>query len=147
LFVAWPAGLGTGRRGIWSPASNIDLAPTFCELGGCVMGPYPSGQTRADGISLVPALRGHPAPRDALLTVMLSRDRRLGRPTWTSVTTYSTSPLGRWRLVRYANGERELYDLRRDPGERFNLAGQRRHATVQRQLERRLARLLREGRP
>jgi arylsulfatase A-like enzyme len=147
LFIAWPAGLGTRKRWSWSPTSNIDLAPTFCELGGCVMGPYPSGQTRADGVSLVPALRGRPAPRDALLTVMLSRGRPPGRPVWTSVTTYASSPLGRWRFVRYANGERELYDLRRDPGERVNLAGRRRHATVQRRLERRLARLLREGRP
>jgi len=146
LFVAWPAGLGTTRRVSGFPTSNIDLAPTFCEMAGCVMGPYPSGQTHADGLSLVPALRGQPPRRDALLTVMLSKDPRLGRPAWTSVTTYAASPLGRWRFVRYSSGARELYDLRRDPGERVNLAGQRRHAAVQRQLERRLARLLREGR-
>jgi hypothetical protein len=78
---------------------------------------------------------------------MLSKGRPPGRPVWTSVTTYAASPLGRWRLVRYADGARELYDLERDPGERVNLAGQRRHADVQRRLERRLAQLLREGRP
>ncbi|MET0773703.1 MAG: sulfatase-like hydrolase/transferase [Candidatus Limnocylindrales bacterium] len=147
LFVAWPAGLGTRRRVSRFPTSNIDLAPTFCEIAGCVMGPYRSGQTRADGVSLVPALQGRPPRRDALLTVMLSRGRPPGRPVWTSVTTYASSPLGRWRFVRYRNGERELYDLRRDPGERVNLAGQRRHADIQRRLDRRLARLLREGRP
>jgi hypothetical protein len=110
------------------------------------MGPFPSGQTRADGISLVPALRGRPPRRDALLTVMLSPEPRVGRPTWTSVTTYAASPLGRWRYVRYGNGERELYDLGRDPGERVNLAGLRRYAGVQARLQRRLTQLLREGR-
>jgi arylsulfatase A-like enzyme len=146
LFVAWPAGLGATRRVSGFPTSNIDLAPTFCQLAGCSMGPFPSGQTHADGISLLPALRGHAPRRDALLTVMLSRDRRLGRPVWSSVTTYAASPLGRWRYVRYSDGARELYDLRRDPGERVNLAGQRRYADVQTRLERRLASLLREGR-
>jgi hypothetical protein len=147
LFVAWPAGLGTARRVSRFPTSNIDLAPTFCELAGCAMGPYPSGQTRADGVSLVPALGGQPPRRDALLTVMLSRGRPPGRPAWTSVTTYAASPLGRWHYVRYADGVQELYDLRHDPGERVNLAGQRRYADVQGRLQRRLARLLREGRP
>jgi arylsulfatase A-like enzyme len=147
LFVAWPAGLGTARRVSRFPTSNIDLAPTFCELAGCAMGPFPSGQTRADGVSLVAALRGRPPRRDALLTVMLSRDRRLGRPVWTSVTTYAASPLGPWRYVRYGDGARELYDLSRDPGERVNLAGQRSLADVKRRLQRRLDRLLREGRP
>jgi len=147
LFVAWPMGLGSARRVSWFPTSNIDMAPTLCEIGGCAMGPYPSGQTRADGVSILPALKGRPPRRDALLTVMLSKGRPPGRPVWTSVTTYAASPMGRWRLVRYADGARELYNLERDPGERVNLAGQRRHADVQRRLERRLAQLLREGRP
>ncbi len=147
LFVAWPAGLGTTRRVSRFPTSNIDLAPTICEVAGCAMGPFPSGQTRADGLSLVPALRGRPARRDALLTVMLSPEPRVGRPTWTSVTTYAASPLGRWRYVRYGDGARELYDLRRDPGERVNLAGKRRYAEIQGRLQRRLSRLLSEGQP
>ena len=61
LYMAWPAGWGTAARDVGDYVSNIDLAPTFCELGGCTLGPYPSGQGGPDGRSLV-ALLGQGTP-------------------------------------------------------------------------------------
>ena len=36
----------------------------------------------------------------------------------------------RWRYIRYGNGEEELYDLKTDPNEWFNLAGRPEHAAI-----------------
>jgi arylsulfatase A-like enzyme len=49
----------------------------------------------------------------------------------------------RWTYVEYTNGERELYDLRRDPDELHNLAGT--SPALERTLSRRVAQLRRCG--
>ena len=43
-------GVGKSYGGI-RILSNIDLAPTLCELGGCTLGPFPDGQAGPDGES------------------------------------------------------------------------------------------------
>jgi hypothetical protein len=48
---------------------------------------------------------------------------------------------GHWLYVEHASGERELYDLRRDPRQFVNLAGRARVRAVQRLLARELDRL------
>jgi arylsulfatase A-like enzyme len=48
--MSWPAGLGTHAREVSELVSNIDLAPTFCDLGGCALGPYPTGHDMYSGI-------------------------------------------------------------------------------------------------
>jgi arylsulfatase A-like enzyme len=40
-----------------------------------------------------------------------------------------------WRYIRYASGERELYDEKADPGELHNLAGDGRYESVMAQLD------------
>src|SRR3989304_71087 len=53
LYVAWPDRWGDSPRTIDDYVSNIDLAPTMCAVGGCSLGPYPSGQANPDGVSLL----------------------------------------------------------------------------------------------
>ena len=88
----------------------IDFAPTFCELGGCEMGPYPNGQEAADGLSFAAVLADQelPSVREALLhTVPSGGDR----PVWWSIRTTEDHPAGRWHYIENRDGFRELYDV------------------------------------
>lgn len=146
LSMAWPRGMGTTSWTTPFPTSNIDLAPTFCAVAGCEMGPYPSGQTHADGVSLLPVLLREPAPiRTALLTVMLAGNPITGMPPWSAVTTYEGDPLGRWHYIRWDTGRRELYDLARDPWELRDVSADPALGEVRRALERRRRALMAEG--
>jgi hypothetical protein len=146
LSMAWPRAMGTAGRTSDVPVSNIDLAPTFCAVAGCRMGPYVSGQLTPDGISLAPVLVGGPRPpRTALLTQMRSRNPITGMPPWTAVTTYADDPRGRWHYIRWQTGRVELYDLVRDPYELHDLSAAPVHATLRRSLDRLRRRLLAEG--
>lgn len=146
LSMAWPRAMGTTPRTSPYPTSNIDLAPTFCAVAGCEMGPYPSGQATADGVSLLPVLLGEPAPiRTALLTVMLEGNPVTGMPPWSAVTTYEGDPLGRWHYIRWATGRQELYDLSNDPWELRDLWADPAYTGVRQALEQRRRALLAEG--
>jgi len=142
-------------------AANIDLAPTFAAMAGIEPPAY------ADGRSLLPLARGRltswrsavliehvaspgqcppgievcpgvlPGPATSGAAVERRPDfpavleRRPGIPAYTAIRTQ------RYLYVRYATGERELYDVRRDPDEIHNLAGQRER--LERELQARLA--------
>jgi len=96
------------------PVLNIDLASTISELGG-VKPTLPQ-----DGRSLVPFLHDEQvAWRHAFLVEYLGHDllKNGGPPPYEAVQTR------RDLYVEYRNGWRELYDLRRDPWELDNLAG------------------------
>ena len=148
LSMSWPNGMGTTRRMTAYPTSNIDFAPTFCEIAGCAMGPYPDGQTHADGHSLLRVMQGEPAaPRTSLLTVMLHPNPAIGMPAWSSVTTYDGYPLGRWHYIRYSTGAIELYDLALDPWELHDLADVPADAGVIATLDALRKTYLREGLP
>lgn len=54
---------------------------------------------------------------------------------------YQAIRTARWLYVEYASGERELYDLRRDPDELRSVHRQRRYARTRRALDRDLSRL------
>ena len=147
LYMAWPDRWGTAPRTVSEFVTNIDLAPTFCAVGGCSLGPYPSGQTQADGVSLLGLLDdGTTLGRDALLEQLPVRNGDKGGPTWAAVRTTSTSPLGLWHYVEYETGERELYDIAADPYELNNRAGSPSYAAVEAALAARLNQLLSEGR-
>lgn len=116
--------------------SNIDLAPTFAELAGVEPPPF------VDGRSLVPLLRGErpPAWRDATLVATFERRperRREKAIDPTKNPRFEALRTADRLYVEYATGERELYDLRADPNQLENLAGE---GTPQRRAElRRLA--------
>jgi arylsulfatase A-like enzyme len=100
---------------------NIDLCPTFTELGGMVT------STSIDGRSLVPLLHGQQVA--AWRTVALIEHRgplqnvvdpdlpgvRSGNP-----TTYEALRGLTFLYVEYANGEKEYHDLMTDPDELRN---------------------------
>ena len=97
----------------------MDLYPTLIEV--CGLPP----RTGLEGTSLVPLLKDPAAPWDGA-----------------SVTTHGKNNHAvrtpRWRYIRYANGEEELYDHDADPHEWTNLARGDKYAEVKRGLARRL---------
>ncbi|HJU37696.1 MAG TPA: sulfatase [Gaiellaceae bacterium] len=114
------------------PVLNIDLAPTIAALAGIKPG------LPEDGRSLVPFLEGQPTPwRHAFLVEFLGKDmlHKGGPPPYTAVQTR------RNLYVQYRNGWRELYDLRRDPWEMRNVAGDPRTKALQATLGQALQRL------
>ena len=100
---------------------NIDLAPTFEELGGATA---PAG---VDGHSLVPLLQGS-APggwRNAVLIEHRhpdpsTQDPDLALPHSGNPTSYEAIRTPNALYVEYADGEREYYDLASDPFELYN---------------------------
>jgi arylsulfatase A-like enzyme len=114
------------------PVLNIDIAPTVTALAGIKPG------LPEDGRSLVPFLDGVATPwRHAFLVEYLGKDmlHRGGPPPYTAVQTR------RNLYVEYRNGWRELYNLRRDPWEMNNIAGDPRTKTLQATLSQTLKRL------
>ncbi len=109
-YIAWPAERGTQPRDDATTLSMIDFAPTFCELAGCEMGPYPNGQQTADGLSFAALLADEPLPymREALLHAVPSGG---DRPVWWSIRTTADHPDGRWHYIENLDGFRELYDV------------------------------------
>ncbi len=122
LIVAGP-GVPRGRI-VRQVAQNTDLAPTFVELGGGTPDPA------IDGHSLVPLLRAGPSPPWPTLALVEHRGPRLGigDPDLQSdlPTAYAalriSSPRTEAVYVEYADGEREYYDIARDPSELRNIA-------------------------
>jgi len=145
LMMSWPAQWGAERRTVDDHVSNIDLAPTFCELGGCALGPYPGGQDGPDGMSIVPLLEGAQSlGRRAVLESAWNEVR-----TWMGMRTTHAHPLGLWHYVEWTTGERELYDLSPDgdPFEMDNVAYDPAYTGIRSQLAGELVQLRLEGSP
>lgn len=109
LVFAGP-GVARGAR-CEQPAELLDIYPTLVELCGLPARPG------LEGHSLAPQLRDASAPRP-----------------WPAITTHNQGNHAvrstQWRYIRYADGSEELYDLRADPHEWTNLAGDPRYAAV-----------------
>ena len=93
-------------------ALNNDLAPTIAEWAG-VEAPA------ADGRSLAPLLRGEPGLAWRTSFMVEKWGEQLMPYGYKGVRTRN------WLFVRYSNGERELYNVLKDPYQLENLAGQR----------------------
>ncbi len=106
-----PDRVPAGSR-VQSPAVNLDLFPTFCELAGA----SPPGKREA--VSLLPALSGQGAPR----STAYSEARMKGEGDWQMLRT------DRYKYVRFDHGREHLYDLYGYGGERRDLATGARHA-------------------
>lgn len=93
------------------PVGLIDIFPTLIELCGLKL------PKNLDGQSLVPLL--------------LNPKKPTGRVLKTKFDTGNVSlRTERWRYLRYADGEQELYDLKADPNEWLNLINDPRQAKV-----------------
>lgn len=127
LVVRWDAGGVIPRSRPDVLAANVDLAPTIADAVGIAA-------PGAEGLSLLPTLRGETGPtREDLLIEHLAGAN--------PVPTYCAVRSRRWTYVRYVTDEEELYDLRADPYELQNLAGDPRFADVLRERRARLAEL------
>ena len=101
---------------------NVDLYPTFVRLGRAGTSPL------VDGKSLVPLLRGEPAPnwRDAALIEHHGPDFGVAAgpdappPGSGNPLTYEALRLPHSIYVEYTDGEREYYNLTQDPYELTN---------------------------
>jgi arylsulfatase A-like enzyme len=116
------------------PVLNIDLAPTISALAGVKPG------LPQDGRSLVPFLHGKNAPwRHAFVVEYLGKNllKQGGPPPYVAVQTKQQL------YVEYRNGWRELYNLKRDPWELNNIAGDPRTKRLQDSLNRTLRQLYR----
>jgi arylsulfatase A-like enzyme len=95
-------------------ALNNDLAPTFASFAGVT----PPGFV--DGRSLRPLLSSSPPSGRNAFLVEHWLDRN-GDPYAATIPDYKALRTARYLFVRYASGERELYDLSKDPHELRNI--------------------------
>jgi arylsulfatase A-like enzyme len=109
-----------------APVSSVDVVPTILDLVGIEPG------ASVDGVSLAPLFRGSglgEAP-DAVFSEWVGDDRI---PAWWRVRTAD------FAYIELGTGERELYDLRRDPFELVNVVADPRYAADLAALSARLA--------
>lgn len=106
LLVRFPA---AGHRVVDAPVSTVDVAPTIAELAGL------EPPAAVDGRSLVPLLLGSDGARGG--PVFLEWGGDLSVPAWWQVRTTTLA------YIELGTGERELYDLRRDPDQLTNVVG------------------------
>jgi arylsulfatase A-like enzyme len=121
LMIRVPAGApglsaGTRPARCDRPVSLLSLFPTLLDLCGLPPEPY------HDGPSLVPLLRDPNADWPYVALTFL------GDPGSFSVSAE------RYRLIHYANGDEELYDVAEDPHEWRNLAGRPEHRATRESL-------------
>jgi N-acetylglucosamine-6-sulfatase len=121
LIVTGP-GVPAGRV-VTRMTENIDLCPTFEQLGGA------RAQPNVDGHSLVGLLHGRRVPnwRREILVEHHRNRPQVGNPDLPQADTgdppsYEAIRMADSLYVEYADGEREYFDLRRDPFELRNLA-------------------------
>ena len=128
LVLRWDAGgwsLGARLEGVL--ALNVDLAPTIADAAEV---PHPP----TEGRSLLPVLEdADSAWRADFLIEHLEGTN--------PIPTYCAVRSERWKYVRYATDEEELYDLSADPFELENLAADPAHASVLRDRRERLREL------
>ena len=125
MVVRYPALLGPDEASTSRAlVMNIDIAPSIAELAG-----FP---WHADGRSLVPVLDGSARSIRSAVLIEHCQGASKGTPPCTGLSFYAHQTragafrgvvTARYKYVRYDDGDRELFDLRRDPAELENLVG------------------------
>lgn len=133
------------RRTIREPVSNVDLAPSILEMAGASA----AGGLPVDGRSFLRFAR-EPRRRSArmvlhetggLRATSLQPEDDTGVVPVRTVRTYRAVRDDHWLYVVYRSGERELYDLWRDPYQLRSRHRDRRYAPTKRALHAELQRL------
>ncbi len=101
---SFPRALPRGKV-VRTPAMNMDIFPTLCDL--CNLAKPPG----LEGSSLLPVLKGSDDGRARHALSENYRSGFAGRMIRTA----------RWKYFFYTNGEEYLYDMEADPGEELNL--------------------------
>lgn len=124
------------------PVSNADLAPTIADLAGVEP---PDG---LDGESLLPLMRGErpDGDRTILLRNALAPDTP-GAPDSVITPEFWGARSRDYKYIEIEGGERELYDLRRDPYELENRADDPKYREIQTKLKREMEELRARGGP
>lgn len=108
LIVRLPGVVKAGSV-VDTPVMSIDFLPTFRDACGL------RASAKADGVSLMPLLRGRQLAARPLYWHYPHYSNQGGEPA-------SAIRDGDWKLIEFhADGRRELFDLREDPGEQRNL--------------------------
>jgi arylsulfatase A-like enzyme len=130
-FIARHPALASGGRTADEMVLNIDLAPTLLDLAGL---PVPA---EMQGRSLRPLLEGKASGWRTSFFYEYFFERNFNTPTVTAVRTTEA------KLVKYPGKEEwtELFDLRADPYETRNLAGDPAHNGLRERLEEAYVRL------
>ena len=129
IKVPW---LAAGGQKCDTPVTGTDFYPTLLELAGIPLKPY----EHADGMSLVPLLKGKTIPGRQLVWHYPHYGNQGGEPS-------SVIRLGDWKLIHYyEDGRQELYNLRIDGQESTDVA--RSHPAVVGRLSKRLFAYLKE---
>jgi arylsulfatase A-like enzyme len=117
------------REGVRSDAlaEDVDLPATLLDIARA------RPPRRPDGRSLVPILRGERAARPRRAVLLETGANDIGAPVYEGLRTR------RYKYIEYDDGERELYDLHRDPYEVVNVAGRPAVRGIQRRLAARLS--------
>ncbi len=109
LIARWPGVIKPGSIG-QEHVCSIDFLPTILDACGV------KSAAKPDGISIVPALKGESLKRDALYWHYPHYSNQGGRPG-------SAIRAGDYKLIEFfETGRRELFDVKKDPGESQNLS-------------------------
>lgn len=127
FFVKWPGVVKPGTQSE-EPITGVDFYPTFCEM----LGVKPPVGQPADGVSLVPLLKGEVKSLGsrplfwhfpAYLQAGRAAESKESRDPLFRTRPCSIIRLGDWKLHQYfEDGGIELYNLKNDPGEATNLS-------------------------
>ncbi len=123
-------------------SANVDLAPTFLQIAGGHPNRPLDGQSLLP-FALNPALRTRRAVllEDFTNAPAQNAGRSAGQASSRVPHAYSGIRVGPYKFIQYASGERELYDLDRDPYEVQSLAADPRYRGIVAWLAARLKRL------
>jgi arylsulfatase A-like enzyme len=112
LFIKWPS-VTEGGGECEVPVTSPDFYPTLLEVAGCA--PLPRQHT--DGVSLVPLLKGRNSlDREAIFWHYPHYGNQGGTPG-------ASVRMGDYKLIEFYEDRRlELYDLRKDISEEYDLA-------------------------
>jgi arylsulfatase A-like enzyme len=112
LVVSWPGEIGEGRRDQKHLVSGLDFAPTVCDYAGIAPPP------KFRGRSLRPLLEGQNVAWREFVVASSAITGRMVRTADYKYIAYSDDPTD------------QLFDMKDDPWETKNLAGEAEHASI-----------------
>ena len=115
LYISWPSVVDAEFTADHTLLSNVDLAPTLCELAGCSMGPFGNG-FGVDGMSFAGLINAESYSSVPRRTAILMEGGSVAVPPFRAIMTSADHPRGTWYFIVYTGGRgRELYDMSSGP--------------------------------